>query len=748
MARAVRCWQIGALVLASLAAGVVAAQPPDVLSSSEPDPSPLLIEPKTPEEMFASSMLMVDLARFDLAKVYLEQFLNSDPSDELLLSLRDKHGTAEFLRLSRVKDLNPAARQILEKLNAASRRQADDPAFIDSLVARLFGRRSERDVATAELRNIGANAVPEMLKQLALREDPAERDVIVLALVRMGRGVAPVLIGGLQSPVDAIRNASIEALRLLNATEAMPFLWSLGYSPDSASGTVTAARQALSQLKTGRADRVEQLSSSLAVEELRAKAWALYTNQDSLADPLADGPTETIIVWRWDDEFETVRATEVRSEHAALDLATRLSREALAISPERADLQRLYLGTLLAGEVQHTGWERPPSQAADGAWQTAVSAGEPVLLDVLRDALAHGRSDTAWATLQALNQVASKEVLRSPVGKPSPVLSALNYPDPRVQFAATIVVLRAEPQTAFPSASRVTAILRRALTDPGQARALVIDADQDRATTVGGYLAEQGYDPIVAATGREGFQIAADQTGIELVVIQANVIRWDLTPTIANFRADARTAFLPLVIYGPEETRTKTARLIARSQPAVFAADSAAAAAFWEQVQPFVKRFRTPPISGQQRSEFKTLAAYWLATIANGPMARLFDVSSTEDELLPLVDDPDVAGNVLAALSSIPTAKVQSRLAEFANNPRLLPATRITAATQLSAHITRFGMVLPAAEVDALTQTWQSTADVNLKAALAAVMGALKPSAGLVGERLRRATIPKRSSAP
>jgi hypothetical protein len=155
-----------------------------------------------------------------------------------------------------------------------------------------------------------------------------------------------------------------------------------------------------------------------------------------------------------------------------------------------------------------------------------------------------------------------------------------------------------------------------------------------------------------------------------------------------------------------------------------------------------VRRHQTPPISGQQRSEFKSLAAYWLATIGNSPMAPLFDLASAEAELLPLVDDPEISGNVLTALSAIPTHAVQSRLAEAATNPRLADETRVQAATQLGTHITRFGLVLSAEEVDAVTGAWRSAERVDLKSALATVMGTLKPSAGLIGERLRRATVP------
>src|SRR5581483_11978122 len=242
----------------------------------------------------------------------------------------------------------------------------------------------------------------------------------------------------------------------------------------------------------------------------------------TVADPNAEPGIATVTVWRWNPESARVEATVLPVENAGLDLALRLSREALAISPDRADLQRLYLGALLASAVQRGGWDQPLPQGPDSPWQAAVSAGEATLMEVLRDALTWGRYDTAWAALQALNQIASREVLRNPVGHPSPVLAALNAPDPRVQFAAAIVVLRAEPRTVFPSASRVMAILRRALTDPGRARVLVIDADKDRGTTVAGFIADQGYDPHPVATGREGFRFAAETTGIELVAIQAN----------------------------------------------------------------------------------------------------------------------------------------------------------------------------------------------------------------------------------
>lgn len=735
----IRVTQLGLLGLSLLCAWcppIQAQVSPD--STEEKEPSPLLSEPKTPEQMFAASVLLVDLARFDLAKVYLDQFLQSDPPGELLIRLRDKYGTGEFLRLSRIQELNPTAQELLNRLNAVSRQQANDPAYVEQLVNQLFSGPVQRALATRDLRNAGPQVVPEMLRLMAQRENPDERDRIILALVGMGRQVVPVLLGALQSPIPSIRDGAIEALHLLKANEAVPFLWSLGFSPSSDPGTALIARRALAGLTLGRADHVELLSASHAVEALRSQAWGLYTRQKTLADPLYETSQDTLTLWRWEAESERLLAQEIPREQAELELASRLSREALLISPDRADVQRLHLGALLASEVQRVGWERPLSPAPDGAWQAAISAGENLLLDILRDALRWGRYDTAWATLQALHQVATREVLQNS----SPVLAALNAPDPRLQFAAAMVTLRAEPRATFPSASRVMQILRRALTDPGQARALVIDSDHDRATTVGGYLFEQGYAPLTAATGREGFTLAAENAGIELVVIHANVVHWDLTQTLANFRADARTAYLPLVIYGPEELREKTRRLVARNQPALFAGESPAAASFWEQVLPFLRGFRSAPPSGQQRAEFKALAVSWLATIANGPMASLFDVRSAEAELLALIEDAELAEDVLATLATISTQSVQTRLAEFTLNDRLPKGTRLRAASTLANHIARFGLVLPSEEVKSLTQLWNDTSDVELQIALAGIMGTLKPSSGLIGERLRRVNLP------
>ena len=113
---------------------------------------------------------------------------------------------------------------------------------------------------------------------------------------------------------------------------------------------------------------------------------------------------------------------------------------------------------------------------------------------------------------------------------------------------------------------------------------------------------DQGYDAVVIPTGREGFDRAASTAGVEVVLVHANCIRWDLTQTLANLRADARTAAIPIVVYGAEETRAAIARLLTRSKPALFIAESNTSSDFHRQFTPFVRATKSPPLSVRERT--------------------------------------------------------------------------------------------------------------------------------------------------
>ncbi|HET6424161.1 MAG TPA: HEAT repeat domain-containing protein [Planctomycetaceae bacterium] len=736
MARAFS-WFLTATVALSQA-GMVGAQgvaPPQPLPPA-PQPSPLLIEPTTPEELFSSVLLLVELGRFDLAGKYLTQFAEGEPTDELLIKLRDEHGTGSFLRLSRIPELQPAGKAVLDRLNRASRGQVDDPAFVEGMIARLTGNSTEREIAYRELRNAGPRAVPQMLRVLATTPIEEQRDAISLALVRMGRQVVPALIGALESPHELVRMAAIDGLRLLDAKEAIPYLWRLAFSEAVTPGTRLQAKRAIAALRTGSPDQLQSVESVTALQDLRTRAEEYFTRVTLLAPE--NEVERTLTRWSWDPETDLLVGRTVDVGPATLAVAQRLARDALDLAPERPELQRLALNTTLALEVQNRGWAEPLPITAGSVLGGALTTGLPLLTDSLRQALTWGRTDAAWAILTAMKHIPTRELVRTRDGLVSPVILALNYPDVRIQFEAAMVVLRSEPTTEFAGSRRVVQILRRALTDPGQARAMVIDADRERGIIVGGYLNEQGFEGLAVATGKQGFQQAAELAGIDLIVIHVNAVDWALSQTIANLRADARTSSIPIIIYGPEDTRNKMTRLIKRTGLATYVSESSSADDFWGQARPFLSGLQAPPLTQDERREHRVLATYWLATIATSKNSRLFDITDAERELIPLIDDEELAPNLIVALGAVPTAEVQTRLTEFALNPNLPIETRTRAADQLTAHIQRHGLLLSKDQVRLVNAAQEADESPVIQAALAPVLGTFQPNAGLTGQRLQR----------
>ena len=363
------------------------------------------------------------------------------------------------------------------------------------------------------------------------------------------------------------------------------------------------------------------------------------------------------------------------------------------------------------------------------------------------------------------------------------MLAALNYPDVRTQLLAANAILRLDPKRHFRGADRVISILTRALTNSHESKALIVDADAARAEVTAGYLSNLGYTPVLASTGKEGFRLASTTAGIELAVIDINVIQWDLSQTMANLRADARTAYLPIVIYGPEDvtdvetrsgrknalafpeaastiwhgtlppgkrvepidttTRNRIARLLQRSQPAVFIAESGSAADFTDQVKPFLVRVAGSELSAEERDLYQAGAVRWLAQLATVGRSDLFNLSVAEKPLADLLESPDFVDTALIALSGIGSNDIQRRFKEIALNSQREANVRTAAARQLALHIQQFGVMLTEDDIKEIAQTWNEESDSAVTSALAAVMGSLKPDSNSLRNRISRLPAPK-----
>jgi DNA-binding response OmpR family regulator len=176
--------------------------------------------------------------------------------------------------------------------------------------------------------------------------------------------------------------------------------------------------------------------------------------------------------------------------------------------------------------------------------------GVDVLQDVLRLSRKHNRSLPAVRALRLLGDLATWDQIRPRGEVSSPVYEAIGARDPHVQFEAVDAVLGLDmpAMKSFPGSSRMVSILTRALATGGTPRVIVADSNTAHASFVGGLFAELGYEPVLINSGRDAFRAATERGDIEFIVLDPNITRWPLTETLANLRADSRTASLPTLV--------------------------------------------------------------------------------------------------------------------------------------------------------------------------------------------------------
>lgn len=692
--------------------------------------SPLAVEPTTNADRLESVTLMVNLGRFELARQYLQQLIDADMSDEELLDLRDEFGTVELFQLSRIPELQPLGKQLLDDVSAASLRNASDPARIDRILQDLDKTPRERELAIIELKNIGINAVPRMLQYLADPQSDLERDRLVRVLTAMGRQILPAMYGALETDDVLLKTGIIETIGLIGDSTSVESLWYPAFSESSPPAVQASARVAISRIVFGSANKSKLVTSYGVAQKVRDTALDYFYRRREIPSEL-DQP---IRVWVWDGQQGTVIPVPVSEEAAGNVYAMRYAREALALS-DNPDNQALYLATILADAGYRTGWQDSLPTGPGTAFNLALTTGVDVLSRTAQLAMDAGRVRTAETAVTALSLVGDRNLLRSTNGQPSALIRALNAVDRRVQFAAAVGALQLEPIQTFPSSNRVVEILSQAVNDDGSRSVLVIDPNVDRGTAIGTAVGQMGYQLDVARTGRGGFQMAADKGDISLVMIHVNCVQWELSQTLANFRADARTAGLPIAIYGPTFLEDETRLTVQRTPLSTYVVYSDKRPEIDRQLTPFLEQVMSAPLTSDQRKQRAAAAIFWMSRIAE-QHSELFDLSGTADTLFQAINAPELAADAVTSLESIGTHRAQLLLAETVLSPTNEPAIREQAALALSRHIQQHGVLLDLELAAELKQMWREESDPGIQTALTTVVGTFGPSPALIRSRL------------
>lgn len=685
--------------------------------------SPLISEPTTPAEYMKAVIFTMKIARPEAAKAYIEALLALDPDDSTLIEFRTEYGTGTFLQMARFPELNPPASVLLERLNAASTRQANDPVFMDSVLKNLSGSPRETDLAMRDLQHLGAPAASRLVQAAADPNSGVNREQAFIALTRMGESAVAPLIGYLYQGDDAQKLLAVEAFGWVATKADAPYLYSTAFATEGDPGLRQTARQAISLLLYKDPSHAGRLESFGAAAQLRLTAEKLLKGE-SVMEPEEDG---LIPVWVPDETTASLVERRSTPHSAALFRAEQFARQSLELAPTDTRTQSVLLNILLTRDIEAAGWDQPIPHGPGSSHEIAILAGSSACLEALALANEMDNFAAAESLVRALAQNGTTSLLRTG-GQRGAIVAALDHPSLRVQFAAAETILQWDPQQSFSGSRRVVEILARALNADARANGVVVDPNNTRGSTMANFLSEMGYDTQILPTGAEGFKAATTQGDVELAVLHLNTIRWDLSPTIANFRADSRTKNMPIAIYGPHGFRRSVEHLLARDKRIIFVEESVRSTDLSRQLRPFLAQVDPPTLTQAQQSMQSLQAAKWLRKIADC-RTHVYDLSLAEDALVVAAPRTDQGDDALIALGAIPNAGVQTRLAEAAINGNYPAPKRALAAALTAAHIRRHQSLLSDDLRLQLATAWNNEADPAVRAALASVVGTQGPNA-------------------
>jgi hypothetical protein len=448
---------------------------------------------------------------------------------------------------------------------------------------------------------------------------------------------------------------------------------------------------------------------------LTAAAWSFHRHQ-------VEFPSDSVAVWVWDKDRKAPVPRPMRRGEAEGYFGLQLAHEAHLLQPLDLDAHTAFVSLSLEKAIDRVGFNAFPAQD-QGAFASAVAAGPAVLAEVLRKAIADGKDELAAVAATALGQVTNRALL-SGTGHPHPLVEALSSPGVRVQFAAAKALVELEPTQPFPGSSRVVPTLARFATSQRPPRAVVIDGNSNRGSHLAGSLKALGYETVLETSGDQGFRAAADSADVELVVVshaQAHGA-WNLIDILTNLKSDARTANLPVYIYGPLNLERDRSGLLASFPGARFLVQPVSAA-----ILETLLGGRPAKLTAADRAGYASSAASLLARIAGQPKSPYgADLSASEPELTIALNQPETSQAASSALGDVPNPDAQQSLADVVLDPSRPVELRRTSASQLARSIQRFGPLVSADQEALLAAEFRAEADPQFRTALGTVITALR----------------------
>ena len=669
-------------------------------------------EEVTPQRMLDDFEHYVVIQQREMAAAVGQQILDLGLTPREFLDLvKSTRDEGRFLkavdRTASIAELEGIGAQMRVLFRRGELELVRDPSEISRNISLLTATNRARWLATERLVAAGEYAVPQLLEAL-LGDDGALSAEAVRVLAAMNRHALLPLCTALLGLDPVSQEKVISVLGRIDYRTSLPFLAQVAEMTESAP-VRQAAQRALRRIGG----------------DTPAAAVLYFDLANGFFDERSDltsFPDERMqLLWDYDPRsglFPRVIITELF--HEAMSM--RMAEASLSLSAESRNAVALWVSANLRRELETPEAYENPAYASSrrGAQYYAIAAGADVCQRVLARSIVDRNTRLVRSAIAALTETAGGDSLWSFGGLPAPLLSALRYPNRRVQYESALALARADAPT-FEGSDRVVPILAGTLRQASEKYAIVIE----RVGTEGErrqVLEDLGYTVLPEARSLSEIAGRISETpGIDLVVC-------DLT--------DSATRLLIEEVHGSPLLSATPVLALVSAQGAIdlgyaFRRDELVAirsrgideSMFRAITDELVERASGGPISPAEGRDYQSraLAALRDIAIAGGSVYR------AEDAGAPLIRALHDAGSpfrlqVVAVLSHIGQRRAQVALMDAALSAS--GPERIALMQRVSASAKRYGNMLQSGQVVRLIGLVTNAADEEATAA-AALMGSL-----------------------
>ncbi|MDH4201579.1 MAG: HEAT repeat domain-containing protein [Phycisphaerae bacterium] len=381
------------------------------------------------------------IGRFELAKSYAEQIIDSQPDPTLLLDLSEANpeGSRLLLKMNADSDeLREVSGKILDLIDQGRYIRRTDPKIIAQEISRLSTTIQGRIRAEQRLRDAGEYAIPQMLAAIADPDRKNEMAYITDALPKIGRPAIRPLTAALQMDDVAVKVEVVRALGKIGYYEPLPYLKYIIEKSDSEG----LKAQAVSAI-----ERIDAKALQVPAAELFFRLGENYYNQD---DSLATAAEfDFANVWFWDAEKGFLVREEVNKDYFDELIAMRSCEWTLKADASVGKAIGLWIAAFFRAESVDVPMPQYFGAGHADAMTYATTAGPEYLHQALERAIKDNDAYVALGVVEAMAVNAGEKSLLYRLGTEQPLAKSLSFPDRKVRYSAAIAFAEANPVNDF-----------------------------------------------------------------------------------------------------------------------------------------------------------------------------------------------------------------------------------------------------------------------------------------------------------